>query len=204
MASNTYDFSTRWRLPYPAEVVFSLLSDPESLPRWWPSVYLAVETVEPGDDEGLGRIVRFHTKGWLPYTLQWSAKTTRVARPVEIAFDASGDFDGQGRWSLTPLGPDTEVLFRWQIRAEKPLLRELSFMLRPVFEANHQWAMDRGYESLLLELERMHAPDAEARARVRPPPAATPSAELPVLMGAVGAVALVAGLSTLLGRRGSR
>ena len=41
-----------------------------------------------------------------------------------------------------------------RIRAEKPLLRYLSFLLKPVFSANHRWAMARGEESLRAELGR--------------------------------------------------
>jgi hypothetical protein len=42
----------------------------------------------------------------------------------------------------------------WDIRADKPLLRYLSFLFKPIFSANHRWAMARGEESLRLELGR--------------------------------------------------
>jgi len=29
----------------------------------------------------------------------------------------------------------------WRIRAEKPLLRYRSFLVKPVFGANHRWVM---------------------------------------------------------------
>ena len=46
------------------------------------------------------------------------------------------------------------ITYDWRIRAEKPLLRYLSFLLKPVFSANHRWAMARGEESLKAELAR--------------------------------------------------
>ena len=40
------------------------------------------------------------------------------------------------------------ITFDWKIRADKTLLRLLSFLLKPVFAANHRWAMAKGLESL--------------------------------------------------------
>jgi len=50
-------------------------------------------------------------------------------------------------------------------------MRDLSFLLRPVFAANDDWAMARGEESLRLELERRHTRRAGQRALIPPPPA---------------------------------
>jgi hypothetical protein len=66
------------------------------------------------------------------------------------------------------------VTYDWRIVAEKGLLRRLSFVMRPLFGANHRWAMARGEESLRLELARRHAgDDPVARASVPPPPPPT-------------------------------
>jgi hypothetical protein len=46
------------------------------------------------------------------------------------------------------------VRFDWNIVAEKPLLKYLSFLMKPIFRANHEWAMRRGQESLAREIER--------------------------------------------------
>ncbi len=61
------------------------------------------------------------------------------------------------------------ITYDWRISATKPLLRRLSWLLRPAFSANHHWAMKRGEESLRLELRRRRAP-AEP---VPPPPPPT-------------------------------
>ena len=45
--------------------------------------------------------------------------------------------------------------------------------MKPIFSANHRWAMKKGEESLKLELARRHAATAEERALV--PPAAPPT-----------------------------
>lgn len=49
------------------------------------------------------------------------------------------------------------------------MLSQLTFLLKPVYSANHRWAMARGEESLKLELARRHAQTPEAAAQVPPP-----------------------------------
>jgi hypothetical protein len=56
-------------------------------------------------------------------------------------------------------GTVTDVTYRSEVRAEKPLLRHLSFLLRPIFTLNHRWAMARGLQSLELELGRRRGLD---------------------------------------------
>jgi hypothetical protein len=53
-----------------------------------------------------------------------------------------------------------DISYDWRIRADKPLLRTLSFLLKPVFSANHRWAMAQGEASLKRELVRRHAGSA--------------------------------------------
>jgi uncharacterized protein YndB with AHSA1/START domain len=150
--ANEYQFTTRWRVQATAEEVFEIISRPEQFPRWWPDVYLRVTDLAAGDEDGVGRRVRFHTKGWLPYTLEWESTAVEVNRPRQLAITASGDFDGCGVWTFEQDGDWVNMTFDWRLRAEKPLLRYLSFLLKPIFSANHRWAMARGLESLEREL----------------------------------------------------
>lgn len=80
---------------------------------------------------------------------------------------------GEGRWTFRPEGPHVAAEYLWTIEANKPLLRYLSFLLRPIFRANHRWAMARGEESLRLELARRRARTDEERARNPTPPPPT-------------------------------
>jgi hypothetical protein len=64
-------------------------------------------------------------------------------------------------------------MYDWRIRADKPLLRYGSFVFRPIFGANHRWAMARGEESLNLELRRRRAQTEEERAAIPAPPRPT-------------------------------
>jgi hypothetical protein len=152
--SNDYHFVTRWTIPGTCEEVSEVLGNPLDLPRWWPSVYLTVEQTRPPDAHGLGRRVRLLTKGRLPYTLRWEFEVVESRHPHGFAIEASGDFDGRGVWTFAQHAGSVDVAFDWRIRAEKPLLRSLSFLLKPIFEANHRWAMAQGEISLNAELAR--------------------------------------------------
>jgi hypothetical protein len=173
MASNDYQFFTRWRVPGTVEEVSALLGDAADLPRWWPAVYLDVRELERGGPGGIGRVFALFTKGWLPYTLRWRFRVTANRAPHGFTLDAWGDFVGRGEWRFVQDGAAVAISYDWRIRAEKPLLRTLSPLLKPVFAANHHWAMARGEESLLLELRRRRARDETERAAVPSPPGPT-------------------------------
>ena len=192
--TNDYHFVTHWRVKGSAEEVYELISHPLDYPHWWPSVYLETTELEPGDGQGLGRRIRFLTRGWLPYTLRWESCAVDVQRPRRLEIRATGDFGGRGSWSLEQRGGVVEVTFDWKLTADKPLLRNLSFLLKPAFAANHRWAMARGQESLELELLRRRARTLEERGLIPGPrgPARTPALWLGLgvilLLGALGSV----------------
>jgi hypothetical protein len=154
MSANAYHFVSHWRVEGTVEEVSDVLGDAADLPRWWPSVYLAVKVLEPGGADGVGKVVELHTKGRLPYTLRWFFRVTESCKPLGFSLKAWGDFDGTGVWTFQQNGCLVDIVYDWKIRAEKPLLRYLSFLLKPMFSANHRWAMARGEESLRVELER--------------------------------------------------
>jgi hypothetical protein len=175
--SNDYRFVTRWRVAATREEVAEVLRDAVDLPRWWPSVYLAVRVLEPGDERGIGRTVDLSTKGFLPYTLRWRFRVTEADPPAGFALAAEGDFVGRGVWRFTELrpagapgGPLTEAEYDWRIRAEKDILRRLSGVMKPLFSANHRWAMAKGEQSLKIELARRHAADDPAVLAALPDP----------------------------------
>jgi len=152
--SNDYRFLTHWTVEGTCEEVSAVLGNPLELSRWWPMVYLEVEEVRPPKADGTGRRVRLLTKGKLPYRLRWEFEVVESRSPYGFTIAASGDFDGTGTWTFAPRGRLVDVMFDWRIRVEKPLLRWLSFVFKPIFEANHRWAMARGEECLVRELAR--------------------------------------------------
>jgi hypothetical protein len=159
MPANRYHFVTRWRVEGTREDVYRVIEDTPSLPRWWPAVWLKVEPLPPPDS------YRLTSKGWLPYVLAWTATTTEKVFPERIALAANGDFAGRGVWTFRQDGAFTDIEYDWEIVADKPLQKYLSFALKPLFAANHNWAMRKGEESLKLELRRRAGKDAAS-----PPP----------------------------------
>ena len=151
---NDYEFLTVWRVAGTPREVLDILGDAGTLARWWPSVYLAVLPLESGGPDGTGRAFFLHTKGWLPYTLKWKLTVTEPITEQGFAISAQGDLNGSGRWTFKQDGPETVVIYDWRVSTSKPLLRRLSWLLKPAFSANHRWAMARGQEALALELRR--------------------------------------------------
>jgi hypothetical protein len=194
---NQYCFVTRWRVRGTCGEVADILGDPLSLARWWPSVYLEVERLPDSAPRGVGSRVRLRTKGWLPYTIEWALEVVESHYPRGFVIVATGDFDGSGVWTFEQDGEYVDAVYDWRLNVEKPLLKRLSFALRPLFEANHRWAMRQGEESLRLELARRRATSDTERAAIPAPPG-------PVTYSGVAlaaAVVLVGGsLAYLVGR----
>jgi hypothetical protein len=195
MASNEYQFVTRWRVEGSIEEVADVLADAPGMVRWWPSFFRDVKEIAPGDENGLGRVVEYTATGFLPYTLRWTLRVVELRWPRGSTLEASGDLTGRGIWSLDQDGAWVNAVYDWKVIADKPLLRYLSFALKPIFAANHNWVMARGEESLKLELARRRAKTPEERAAIPAPPgpAFASAASL-----AVGAATAVAGLGVIL------
>lgn len=151
---NAYHFITHWHVPAPPEEVYTLLEDVHALAKWWPSVYLDVRILDKGQPGGVGKVVDLYTKGWLPYTLRWKFVVTETNYPTGYTLRAEGDFEGTGVWTFQPNEAGTLATYDWNIEAKKPILQKLSWLLKPIFSRNHSWAMEKGEESLLLELRR--------------------------------------------------
>jgi len=181
VAANEYHFITTWRVAATPDEISAVLGDAASLARWWPSVYLRVHIVEEGDEKGLGKVVDLWTKGFLPYTLRWRFAVTESDPPHGFRLEALGDFVGPGIWTLTAErvpdhveAPSTLVSYDWLVVAEKGILKTLSTVMKPIFSANHHWAMRQGAASLRLELARRHAGgDATLLAAIPRPPGPT-------------------------------
>ncbi len=196
MASKNYHFVTRWRVRGGVKEVTDIISDSDALARWWPSVYLNVEKLEAGDANGVGTVIRLYTKGWLPYTLRWQFRVSAI-HADGFSLIASGDFEGRGIWTFKQVGEWVDITYDWKINAEKPLLRYFSFLMKPIFSANHYWAMAKGEESLKLELARRRARTEEERSLIPAPPLPTANLPVPLLLATIGGIAIMSGFGYL-------
>lgn len=149
-----FHFITQWQLDAQVKEVYEIIKDSSSLSRWWPSVYLDVKTLYPGLANGVGKKVALLTRGYLPYTLRWDFEVIQIIPCNKIVLDALGDLEGRGIWTFEQAGQGCMVRFDWDIRFQKKGLAWLSFLLRPVFNFNHRWAMNKGFESIREEIVR--------------------------------------------------
>jgi hypothetical protein len=170
MSTTDYHFVDKWRVTADIKEVADILEDALSLSRWWPSVYFEVKEVEPGGEGGVGKLISLRAGGWLPYTLRINFRTIESTYPHGFTMTATGDLEGTGIWIFEQEGSEVNVTYDWTIAANKAIVRSLSFLLKPIFRANHNWTMKRGEESLKLELLRRRALTPEDAARIPPPP----------------------------------
>ncbi len=171
MPTSDYHFIDRWRVEADVKEVADILEDALSLPQWWGSVYFEVKEIEPGGEHGIGKLVSLRAGGWLPYTLRIDFRTVESRYPYGFSMEATGDLEGKGIWTFEPDGPFVNVTYDWTIRANKPIIEKLSFLLKPIFRSNHNWTMKRGGESLRLELMRRRAKTTEEASAVQAAPA---------------------------------
>jgi hypothetical protein len=139
MASE-YVFVDEWVVDAPQEVVYDVLADARTYPDWWKPVYLSVE--------GDRRKTLHRFKGRLPYTLKMRAELVREERPRQFEVLVDGDLRGKGIWTFTPRCGGTQVRWDWIVFADRPLLRYLTPLLKPLFRWNHNWAVKRAMEGL--------------------------------------------------------
>jgi hypothetical protein len=197
MASNDYHFTTHWRVRGDIEEVYSILADGATLARWWPAAYREAHPVDLGDGQAGRNAVYMVTRGWLPYTLGFRCRLLESRAPTYLRVEAQGELDGEGVWRLAQDGPWVDVIYEWTVKATKPLLRYLSFLLRPLFAVNHDWVMMKGEESLKVELARRHARTPAEQARIPAPPGPSPITPLLSIL----AVGLTLGGAVLLYRK---
>ena len=140
-----YVFVDEWDVDAPQEAVFDALADAHTYPEWWSAVYLEVE----GDrTPQVGAVTRHEFKGRLPYHLKTSSEIVAMDRPNSFEVSVVGDLTGHGVWTLTPRDGRVHVRFDWRVLADRPLLRILTPVLRPLFRWNHNWSIQRAIEGL--------------------------------------------------------
>ena len=170
MTGSDHQILTRWELEASPQEVFDLIADASSYPRWWPSVFLDAQVLEPGDERGVGRLVEVRTATFLLLALRWRYRVTSSHAPGRLAVETSGDLEGLGLWTFEGRGKNAAVRFHWRGRVKRAPFRQLPTLFRPLARACNRWAMERGFTSLLLEVWRRRTDDPEARDWLPQPP----------------------------------
>ena len=139
--STSSSMSGMWR--HPPSAVFEVLGDAGTYPEWWKPVY---HRRQGGGSPGVGRIVHQHFRGPLPYTLEDSGRDRPLRTPSDNRVTCGRRPFRTAVWTITPRNGGSHVRFDWTTTADRPLLRYLSPLLRPLFRWNHNWAAKRAME----------------------------------------------------------
>ena len=149
---NRYHLCTLWRTPSPLERVWPLILHSENWPRWWRGVEQARTVRANEGDDGVGSIVHYVWRSTLGYRLRFDVEATQVVPHVLLEGAARGDVRGIGRWRFRRVADATEIHHAWDVEVERPGLRLIAPVARPLFEWNHRRLMRLGARGLAREL----------------------------------------------------
>ena len=152
---NEYRFVDRWFMSATVEEAYEIVGDTLGYPRWWSDVFVSVDG--DGGPPRPGRHVQIVSRGFLPYLLRWEAEVTEADSPRSFDFTMEGDFVGGGSWTFEGADGGTNAVFDFRPRVEKPGVKQLSPVLKPLFRWNHRWAMKRGEQGVNALLTRSDA-----------------------------------------------
>ena len=154
-----YSFVTVWNIPAPREQVWDALNTPEEYPLWWKNI-IAYKKLNP-EVTGVGGKAQRVVKGKLPYTLTYETVVTKMEKPAEIGYDATGELVGHGRFVLAEQGPkQTQVLFYWDVSTSGFWMNLLAPFLKWLFAWNHNAVMAQGEQGLIAWLARPRTPSS--------------------------------------------
>ena len=134
MPANTYRFVEHWWIPGASpDEVYRVIADPRLLPQWWKGVYLESQPLGGWTEPRVGSRTRVKARGFLPYKLNFILESTALEPGKLVEVKTIGDFIGVWRAVLSPEPGGTHVDIDWRVTVEKPIVRFLSPVLRPLF-----------------------------------------------------------------------
>jgi hypothetical protein len=159
-----YHFVSIWQIQAPIGRVWDEIYHAERWPSWWKYV-VAVDELEPGAADGVGKRQRWLFRTRMPYTLAFESRLTSVQAPSMLEAQATGELQGTGRWTLSSADGGTLVRYDWDVRTTRLWMNLLAPVARPVFNWNHDELMRAGGESLA---RRLGTDLAYSKARTEP------------------------------------
>nr|WP_225953769.1 SRPBCC family protein [Kibdelosporangium phytohabitans] len=138
---NRYRFRSLWTVRAAAGDVFDVVTDPGTYPLWWPDIH-GVGRIDDDTAEVVCRSV-------LPYALTF--RMHRAEQDLDrgrMMIGMTGDLEGFCRSTVVPGRRTVTLEITQDVIVNKPLLRALAPVARPVFRANHAAMMWRGQRGL--------------------------------------------------------
>jgi hypothetical protein len=143
-----YHFITQIELSSSGDTVWETLARSEEWAEWWRWLR-AVEVLNDGDSEGVGRRVRHKVSSPLRYRLTYVGFVTQVAERTLSRFEAEGDLEGRGQFRLETTDAGTTLItFDWLVETPKAWMNFLAPLARPIFVWNHHRLMEAFAEDL--------------------------------------------------------
>lgn len=163
MAANEYRFIEYWIFPgYAPDEVWEVMADARLLPMWWRGVYLEAEPMGEWTGPVVGGRMRVKARGFLPYTLNFMLEATALEPGKVLETKTHSDFEGVWRGEFSAIPDGTRVDINWCVTVNKPVVRLLSPVLRPLFAWNHNWTTPRGETGMRAYLAS-HRPKSTAQ-----------------------------------------
>lgn len=142
-----YRFETEWQVDAPVGRVWNALLDYRAWPTWWKG-FRSVEQIRPGDERGVGMVIRQGWRSYVPYTLVFDLEITDIRPQGGLTGRASGDVEGSCGWTFEERDGMTSVRFVLDVRTTRPWMNVPAPFAGRVFAFNYDAIMRRGSRGL--------------------------------------------------------
>lgn len=159
-----YRFVSEWEFGAPVEAVWPEVGDPRAWKGYW-SGLVDVRPHDPSAPPAPGASYDLVFKSFLPYTLTLTARIEESDEPHRLVIATSGELEGAAEYELEGTDGRTRTRLVWTASTTKPWMNALAFVLRGLFEWNHDVLMRRAGEGLA---SRIGAPVTHARGSAPP------------------------------------
>lgn len=153
--SHSFEINSVWEFDCPKTDLKFVIDKPQEITHWWAAVFLKVELLSGNYYAPSGLVANLWTKGFLPHSFKFKANIFHNRQHQQLIIKTMGDFSGIGTITIQSLGANkSQIHINWRTNVENHTLYLLMMLLKPIFIANHKWAMRKGFQGLKYELLR--------------------------------------------------
>jgi len=136
-----FTFDRVWEFDVTPPRLWSVLSDTQAFPRWWPWL----RSFEPVSLEP-GARTRCSIGPPLPYVLTVDLAVIDVVPESLVDVRVTGDVTGPARLEIEPTEQGSTARLVWTLDVCRPMLRVAAGVARPVLQWGHEWVVSNGVE----------------------------------------------------------
>jgi uncharacterized protein YndB with AHSA1/START domain len=143
----SYRLVTEWHADASRDRVWNALLDVRAWPSWWRG-FRAVDVLHPGEDSGVGMVLRQQWRSLISYTLTFDLEVMQLVQGQRLDGRMTGDVEGVATWTMDEHDGGTRIRFVMDVRPSRPWMGlPLPFAGR-IFAANYDAVMRWGCEGL--------------------------------------------------------